>query len=202
MNFLPTIFLSRSLPSYAVVSRANVARIWNHIERCILSFQKSSSMCAVRYYSAAGNETKFPKNVIEHLNTAQEQQTNGVIYDKKPFRMELEEGKRYSWCLCGRSKGQPLCDGTHKLVQYKITQRYVMRRPHISSRNLFGFKWKNPAHIGCATANKRNTGPFAMERTSVKKCKKQLANRRKMVTHSQLILLLASNFAPKWRLNL
>ncbi|XP_050072672.1 CDGSH iron-sulfur domain-containing protein 3, mitochondrial [Anopheles maculipalpis] len=103
MNALPKVFLSR-WPSYTV---------------------RSSPMCAVRCYSTAGNETKFPKNVIEHLNTAQEQQTNGVVYDKKPFRMELEEGKRYSWCLCGRSKGQPLCDGTHKLVQYKITQRPI-----------------------------------------------------------------------------
>uniref|UniRef100_A0A182YBS2 Iron-binding zinc finger CDGSH type domain-containing protein n=1 Tax=Anopheles stephensi TaxID=30069 RepID=A0A182YBS2_ANOST len=91
-----------------------------------LSFQRSAPMCEVlRCYSTAGGDAKLPKNVIEHLNTAQEQQTNGFVYDKKPFRMELEEGKRYSWCLCGRSKGQPLCDGTHKLVQYKITQRPV-----------------------------------------------------------------------------
>ncbi|XP_052872921.1 CDGSH iron-sulfur domain-containing protein 3, mitochondrial [Anopheles cruzii] len=75
--------------------------------------------------SPARNDNKFPKNVIEHLNTAHEQQTNGIVYDKKPFRMELQEGKRYSWCLCGRSKGQPLCDGTHKLVQYKITHRPI-----------------------------------------------------------------------------
>uniref|UniRef100_A0A8W7PX84 Iron-binding zinc finger CDGSH type domain-containing protein n=1 Tax=Anopheles coluzzii TaxID=1518534 RepID=A0A8W7PX84_ANOCL len=87
--------------------------------------QRTSQLCVGRFYGTAGNDPKIPKNVIEHLNTAQEQQTNGVVYDKKPFRMELEEGKRYSWCLCGRSKGQPLCDGTHKLVQYKITQRPI-----------------------------------------------------------------------------
>uniref|UniRef100_A0A2M3ZBW3 Iron-binding zinc finger CDGSH type domain-containing protein n=1 Tax=Anopheles braziliensis TaxID=58242 RepID=A0A2M3ZBW3_9DIPT len=89
----------------------------------------AAAAAAFRCYSAAATggagDAKFPKNVIEHLNTSQEQQTNGVVYDKKPFRMELEEGKRYSWCLCGRSKAQPLCDGTHKLVQYKITQRPV-----------------------------------------------------------------------------
>uniref|UniRef100_A0AAG5D0A9 Iron-binding zinc finger CDGSH type domain-containing protein n=1 Tax=Anopheles atroparvus TaxID=41427 RepID=A0AAG5D0A9_ANOAO len=90
---------------------------------------RSARSCPARWYSsssAAGkDETKFPKNTIEDLNTSQEQPTNGVIYDKKPFRMELQEGKRYSWCLCGRSKGQPLCDGTHKLVQYKIPHRPV-----------------------------------------------------------------------------
>ena len=30
----------------------------------------------------------------------------GKIYDKKPFKMELEAGKRYSWCTCGKSKNQ------------------------------------------------------------------------------------------------
>ena len=30
----------------------------------------------------------------------------GKIYDKKPFKMLLEAGKRYSWCTCGLSKNQ------------------------------------------------------------------------------------------------
>lgn len=57
-----------------------------------LTFQRASQLCVGRFYGTAGNDPKIPKNVIEHLNTAQEQQTNGVVYDKKPFRMELEEG--------------------------------------------------------------------------------------------------------------
>ena len=28
-----------------------------------------------------------------------------------PSRVELEKGKTYSWCACGLSKKQPLCDG-------------------------------------------------------------------------------------------
>lgn len=31
-----------------------------------------------------------------------------------PYQAELEEGKRYFWCKCGRSKTQPFCDGAHK----------------------------------------------------------------------------------------
>ena len=31
-----------------------------------------------------------------------------------PYQVELEAGKRYAWCRCGRSKKQPFCDGTHK----------------------------------------------------------------------------------------
>ena len=26
---------------------------------------------------------------------------------------ELQEGKSYRWCACGRSKDQPLCDNSH-----------------------------------------------------------------------------------------
>ena len=37
-----------------------------------------------------------------------------IIAQKKPFIVELEEGKKYWWCACGRSKSQPFCDGSHK----------------------------------------------------------------------------------------
>ena len=32
---------------------------------------------------------------------------------KKPAVLELEPGKSYWWCACGRSKDQPFCDGSH-----------------------------------------------------------------------------------------
>lgn len=38
---------------------------------------------------------------------------NVVIAQLKPFHVELEAGT-YFWCACGRSKGQPFCDGSHK----------------------------------------------------------------------------------------
>ncbi|KAL3995832.1 leiomodin [Sarotherodon galilaeus] len=37
-----------------------------------------------------------------------------VIPAKKPFKVELVGGKRYSWCTCGHSRKQPFCDGSHK----------------------------------------------------------------------------------------
>jgi CDGSH-type Zn-finger protein len=30
-----------------------------------------------------------------------------------PYQVQLEAGKRYAWCRCGRSKKQPFCDGSH-----------------------------------------------------------------------------------------
>lgn len=37
-----------------------------------------------------------------------------VIAQKNPYVVELEEGKTYAWCACGRSSNQPFCDGGHK----------------------------------------------------------------------------------------
>ena len=36
------------------------------------------------------------------------------IAAKAPIQIELEEGKAYFWCTCGKSSKQPLCDGSHK----------------------------------------------------------------------------------------
>ena len=36
------------------------------------------------------------------------------IAQKAPFAVEVEEGKNYFWCSCGKSSKQPFCDGSHK----------------------------------------------------------------------------------------
>ena len=37
-----------------------------------------------------------------------------VIVQKQPYAVEVEAGKTYFWCACGRSSKQPFCDGSHK----------------------------------------------------------------------------------------
>jgi CDGSH-type Zn-finger protein len=37
-----------------------------------------------------------------------------VIAQKSPFAVEVEAGKSYWWCSCGKSATQPFCDGSHK----------------------------------------------------------------------------------------
>ena len=36
-----------------------------------------------------------------------------VIAQNTPIPVEVEAGKTYFWCACGRSKKQPFCDGSH-----------------------------------------------------------------------------------------
>ena len=39
-----------------------------------------------------------------------------LIAQPAPFPVEVEAGKAYFWCACGRSKKQPFCDGSHKVT--------------------------------------------------------------------------------------
>ncbi len=42
--------------------------------------------------------------------------SEAVIAQRAPYGKELEQGKTYYWCACGRSANQPFCDGSHKAV--------------------------------------------------------------------------------------
>jgi CDGSH-type Zn-finger protein len=39
--------------------------------------------------------------------------TERVVFQKKSMPVEVEAGKTYYWCACGRSATQPFCDGSH-----------------------------------------------------------------------------------------
>ena len=40
--------------------------------------------------------------------------TERAVFQKKSMPVEVEAGKIYYWCACGRSATQPFCDGAHK----------------------------------------------------------------------------------------
>jgi len=48
--------------------------------------------------------------------------TEPVIAQKSPYAIELEAGKTYAWCACGRSANQPFCDGSHKETGFTPTK--------------------------------------------------------------------------------
>ena len=50
-----------------------------------------------------------------------------TIAQKGPYPVEVEAGKAYFWCSCGKSAKQPFCDGSHKgseftPVKYEATE--------------------------------------------------------------------------------
>ena len=40
------------------------------------------------------------------------------IAAKVPCAVDMEQGKDYWWCACGKSKSQPFCDGSHKGTEF------------------------------------------------------------------------------------
>lgn len=41
---------------------------------------------------------------------------------EEPFAVEVEAGKSYYWCACGKSKSQPFCDGAHADTEFTPVQ--------------------------------------------------------------------------------
>lgn len=38
---------------------------------------------------------------------------------QSPYAVEVEAGKTYYWCACGKSARQPFCDGSHKMTDFE-----------------------------------------------------------------------------------
>ena len=38
----------------------------------------------------------------------------GEVAAKVPAKVDVEAGKTYFWCACGKSANQPFCDGSHR----------------------------------------------------------------------------------------
>ena len=36
------------------------------------------------------------------------------VPQKSPYPVEVEAGRKYFWCACGKSARQPFCDGSHE----------------------------------------------------------------------------------------
>jgi CDGSH-type Zn-finger protein len=43
----------------------------------------------------------------------------GEVAAKAPNKVDVEAGKDYFWCACGKSKNQPFCDGSHKGTDFR-----------------------------------------------------------------------------------
>ena len=53
--------------------------------------------------------------------------TDPIAAQKAPYKTDVEAGRKYFWCACGRSQKQPFCDGSHSVtditpVVYEATE--------------------------------------------------------------------------------
>lgn len=55
-----------------------------------------------------------------------------VVAQKAPYPVDVEEGKSYFWCACGKSAKQPFCDGSHQ-----DTEILPMKYDATESRTLY-----------------------------------------------------------------
>ncbi len=44
--------------------------------------------------------------------------TTAIRASDTPFPVDVEAGKTYFWCSCGKSQRQPFCDGSHKNTSF------------------------------------------------------------------------------------
>jgi len=49
-----------------------------------------------------------------HPTTEEFLMSEAKIAQKAPYPIEVEAGRKYFWCACGRSARQPFCDGAHE----------------------------------------------------------------------------------------
>jgi len=42
----------------------------------------------------------------------------GTVAGNSPQMEELEVGKTYAWCACGKSSNQPWCNGSHQGTEF------------------------------------------------------------------------------------
>jgi CDGSH-type Zn-finger protein len=47
--------------------------------------------------------------------------SKGLAAGKSPQMEQLEEGKTYAWCACGKSENQPWCNGAHAGSEFTPT---------------------------------------------------------------------------------
>ena len=50
-----------------------------------------------------------------------------------PIAVDIEQGKSYYWCSCGKSSKQPFCDGSHKGTEFNP----VVYKAELTKKNVF-----------------------------------------------------------------
>ncbi len=78
--------------------------------------------------------------------------SDAVIAQETPYMTNLEAGKDYFWCACGKSANQPFCDGSHKGSDFTPVKFSVDKA---KSYALCGCKHNNDGKPFCNGAHNR-----------------------------------------------
>ena len=78
--------------------------------------------------------------------------SDAVIAQEFPYMTNLEAGKDYFWCSCGKSSKQPFCDGSHKGSDFEPVKFSVDKS---KSYSLCGCKRNNDGKPFCNGAHNR-----------------------------------------------
>ena len=115
------------------------------------------------------------ENPLAEYHAAPTQPHKGQIYDKKPFKFPVEEGKLYMWCACGHSKSQVVILSWINVMSYSQMMLFHAVLSSHSVINLTTFhiwKWKfnqfcirlpRIETFGSATASKQSILLSVME---------------------------------------
>src|SRR5690554_3803493 len=99
---------------------------------------------------------------------------NPIVANNRPAKVDLKEGEKYYFCMCGLSKSQPFCDGSHVGTEFKPK----------------ALPPKNRAMPTCASANIQLTCPIVMVLISnliaVPWVKKDQAFKQTLTNHRRL----------------
>lgn len=66
-----------------------------------------------------GSWTEYGQHPEYDNQAMHEKLQKKVCRDIKPMKVELKAGKMYSYCICGKSESQPMCDSRHRGSDYR-----------------------------------------------------------------------------------
>ena len=99
-----------------------------------------------------------------------------VVAQKASIPVEVEEGKHYFWCLCGKSAKQPFCDGSHKdtgMTPLKITAPANKKVFFCGCKNQLNRHFVTVPTRSCSQFIAKNLSLFGARRVLNSRCQNQ-----------------------------
>ena len=75
---------------------------------------RRSESLRLRSAQARANQQSVIAGGVNNVFSNEDKMSEAKRASDTPFGVEVEAGKTYFWCACGRSQNQPFCDGSHK----------------------------------------------------------------------------------------